>query len=209
VAEREVTLETTDNASTIEVFVRDPDRSTCGETWQGQRSRAWWDRRRHEVAYDLTIRAPRATRVRLCTINGGDVVVDGTTGDFDVSNVNGRITMENMGGAGRATTVNGPVTVVFGAAPKSDSLFKTVNGDVAVTFPSDLKADLNMKTMHGGLFTDFDVEVVPPKPSTGERRGSRFVYRTNRFTTARVGGGGPELTFETLNGDVRLLRRAK
>jgi len=33
-----------------------------------------------------------------------------------------------------------------------------------------------------------------------------FVYRSNEFTTLRVGRGGPELTFDAFNGDVRVLR---
>jgi hypothetical protein len=42
-----------------------------------------------------------------------------------------------------------------------------------------------------------------------ERRDGRFVYRSNQFTLVRAGGGGPELTFETFNGNVRVLRAAR
>jgi DUF4097 and DUF4098 domain-containing protein YvlB len=207
-AQREVVLDTVDNATTIEISVRELDRALCGESGI-ERSRAWWDRRRYEVTYDVTIRVPKATRLRLCTINGQEIHVGGTSGDFDITNVNGPIAMKNVRGSGRAATVNGRVTASFDEAPQTASLFKTVNGDVTVTFPAALSADLKMKTFNGGLFTDFDVELLPQRTTTAERQGGKFVYRSNRFTSVRVRRGGPELTFESLNGDVRVLRSAK
>jgi hypothetical protein len=60
--------------------------------------------------------------------------------------------------------------------------------------------------MNGGLFTDFETTALPQTAATAERRGNRFVYRSNRTVSVRVGSGGPELSFETLNGDVRVLQ---
>ncbi len=205
-AERDVVLQTSDSAATIEAVVHDSGRPACArdirEGWP-----AWWDRPRHNVRFDFTIRVPRDSRLRLCTISGGEVRVEGTAGDFDIENVNGRITLERMRGSGRAVTVNGRVTASFAEPPRDASLFKTVNGQIVATFPSGLSADLRMKTFNGGLFTDFDGEVQKTMP-IAERRGGKFVYRSNRFTTVRVGRGGPELTFDTFNGDVRVLRAA-
>jgi DUF4097 and DUF4098 domain-containing protein YvlB len=159
------------------------------------------------VKYDFTIRMPRDAALRLCTINDGDVTVTGTQGDFDVSNVNGSIEMKNVAGSGRAHTVNGPVTVTFTANPKQDTSFKTVNGNVDIRFRDGLAANFAMKTMNGGLFTDFDVQSMPAAaPPTGERRDGKFVYRLNEYTRVRVGSGGPEIKFETLNGNVRARR---
>jgi len=159
------------------------------------------------VQFDFTVRMPRNAALRLCTINGGDVMVSGTQGDFDVSNVNGLIDMRQVAGSGRAHTVNGPVTVTFTANPKQPSSFKTVNGNVDILFLDGLSADLSMKTFNGGLFTDFDVQpLANTVAAAGERRNGRFVYRANEFTRVRVGGGGPQITFETLNGNVRARR---
>ena len=149
-------------------------------------------------------------RVRLCTINGETVEMTGVAGDFDVTNVNGAISLSGLRGSGSATTVNGAVKASFTSAPREPSLFKTVNGDVTVSFPGDLSANLRLKTFHGGLFTDFDVETLVQQPDTaGERRGTRVVYRSNRYTLVRAGQGGPEMTLETLNGDVRVLRASR
>ena len=204
-AQRDVRLDFRDGAPRVEAIVTDRRGHICGEPWRDDGQR--WDRARYDVRFDFTIRMPRDAALRLCTINGGDVIVSGTRGDFDVSNVNGLIEMHEVAGSGRAHTVNGPVTVTFTANPKQTTSFKTVNGNVDVSFPDGLAADFAMKTFNGGLFTDFDARPLAGKvEAAGERRNGRFVYRANEFTRVRVGNGGPEITFETLNGNVRARR---
>ena len=205
-AERNVTLDTKEDGSTIEAVVRENGRAACGESGDN-RSPAWWDRRRYEVSVDLTIHVPAGTRIRLCTVNSHDVRVDGTSGDFDVQNVNGSIVLDNVRGSGRVTTVNGRVEASFAEAPRAESLFKTVNGEIAVTLPAATSANLRLKTQHGGVYTDFDVvpEPVQAMPSK-ELRNGRYVYRFDGYSAVRIGQGGPQLTFETLNGDVRVRR---
>ena len=143
-------------------------------------------------------------------MNGGTVTVSGITGDFDVSNVNGTITISDMAGSGRVTTVNGRIDADFAASPRNESQFKTVNGTISATFPRDLAADLHLKTFNGGLFTDFDTTPLPVAAERVERsERPRYVYRRRGFTNVRVGAGGPVLTFDTLNGDVRIQRAAR
>jgi DUF4097 and DUF4098 domain-containing protein YvlB len=208
-AQKNVTIEGREEGTNITIAVRDAGTPTCGE--QGDwRQPAWWDRRRYDAEATLTIQVPRDVRVRLCTVNGGEAVLDGTQGDFDVSNVNGRIVLKGMRGSGRASTVNGTIDAAFDAAPRAESLFKTVNGDIAVTLPRDLAADLRVKTFRGGIYTDFETVEQPAEREPSRRPGQpRFVYRRRGFTDYRVGKGGPELTFETLNGDVRIQRGAR
>ncbi len=204
-AQRDVRLDFRDGAPRVEATVTDRRGHVCGEPWSGDGQR--WERVRYEVRFDFTIRVPRDAALRLCTINGGDVIVSGTRGDFDVDNVNGDIEMRNVAGSGSAHTVNGPVTVTFTANPTQPSSFKTVNGNVDVSFPQGLAADFAMKTFNGGLFTDFDAQpLANPVAAAAERRNGRFVYRANEFTRVRVGNGGPEIAFETLNGNVRARR---
>jgi hypothetical protein len=203
-AQRDVRLDFKDGGPRVEATVTDRSGHVCGEPWNDREPRR--DHVHYEVRFDFTIRMPRNASLRLCTINGGDVVVNGTQGDFDVTNVNGLIDMRQVAGSGRAHTVNGPVTVTFIANPQQPSSFKTVNGNVDVLFLDGLAADFSMKTFNGGLFTDFDVQPLPSGAAAGERRDGRFVYRGNEFTRVRVGRGGPQITFETLNGNVRARR---
>jgi hypothetical protein len=39
-----------------------------------------------------------------------------------------------------------------------------------------------------------------------EKRGMRYVYRRNRAYSVRVGKGGPEFSFDTLNGSIYVLK---
>jgi len=202
----EVRLDTTDNAATVGAVARYRGGQTCGD--QHPHSGREWPRA--EVRYDFKIRVPRATRVTLCTINRGDVSVKGTRADFEVRSVNGRIDLVDMGGSGEATTVNGAITGSFIAAPRTDSVFRTVNGNLVLTMPAAFSADLNMKTFNGGLYTDFDTKPRAVQTlATPQRRDGKFLYETNSFASVRAGNGGPVLTLETLNGDVRILRGAR
>jgi hypothetical protein len=36
-----------------------------------------------------------------------------------------------------------------------------------------------------------------------------YEYRSDDFVTVRAGSGGPELTFESFNGNVRVLRASR
>jgi DUF4097 and DUF4098 domain-containing protein YvlB len=206
---QDVKIEAEARGDTVAVTVRDDGRNTCGdENWQ--RGPAWWDRRHYSTSTDLTLQVPRDVRVRLCTVNGGTLTVTGITGDFDVSNVNGKVILTEAGGSGRATTVNGDIDASFTAAPKAESMFKTVNGTIAVTFPRSLSADLSLKTFNGGLFTDFETTPLPTEAERVERSGRpKYVYRQRGATKVRVGSGGPVVRFETLNGDVRITRGSR
>ncbi|HEV8395954.1 MAG TPA: hypothetical protein VGQ37_16855 [Vicinamibacterales bacterium] len=204
-----VKFDAEEKGSTVAITLRDDGENTCGEQ-EWHRGPAWWDRRRYSSATELTIQAPRDVRVRLCTVNGDTVTVTNVTGDFDVSNVNGKVALSGMGGSGSATTVNGGIAASFAASPRGESRFKTVNGTIEATFPRDFAADLQLKTFNGGLFTDFDTQTLPVEPERAERAGRpRYVYRQRGFTKVRVGAGGPLLTFDTLNGDVRILRAVR
>ena len=206
---KDIVLDTKEQGALVTIAARIGEQPACGESgdWRGP---AWWDRRRYDAAVILTVQVPRDVRVRLCTVNGEEVTVSSVDGAFDVSNVNGRIRLEAMRGSGRATTVNGSVEASFAAAPRDESLFKTVNGAIAVTFPRNLAADLRLKTFNGEVYTDFDTTALPVAPEPSRRAGlPRNVYRTRGFTNVRVGAGGPALTFDTLNGDVRILRAGR
>jgi hypothetical protein len=50
---------------------------------------------------------------------------------------------------------------------------------------------------------------LPQPIAVPERRDGGFVYRSNGFTLVRAGRGGPELTFDTFNGSVRVIRFAR
>jgi DUF4097 and DUF4098 domain-containing protein YvlB len=144
---------------------------------------------------------PARLRMTLKTVNDGDIDVGNITGDFDVHNVNGDINMKEVAGSGRVSTVNGDVAVSFRKNPAGECSFKTVNGEVDVEFPEPVSAALRLKTMNGDVYTDFPVKHVAEKASFTEKRGKK-VYKSGDSFVVEAGEGGPELTFDTLNGDI-------
>jgi len=160
-------------------------RCRCDEQMGG---RGRWDDLPYHVETRLELRVPRAMALRVCTVNG-------------------RVTTTDLRAAARVSTVNGAVEATFQDRPATASSFRTVNGSVVVSFPASLSADLRLKTLNGGLFTDFETTVLPSAPAVAERRNGKFVYRSDRSAHVRVGRGGPEFEFETVNGDVRVLKR--
>jgi hypothetical protein len=206
-AQRDVVLDVADGGSTIKAVVRYIDDEACGDEGEHRRHyRNWPD---YDVRYDFTIKVPRDTRLVLCTINDGRLNVQGTRADFVLHSVNGPIDMADMGGSGEAITVNGAVQGSFSAPPRKDSVFRTVNGSIVLTLPPSFAADLKMKTFNGGLYTDFDAQPTAEKQIIApEKEGRRTVYQVNQFAMVRIGKGGPEMTLDTLNGDVRILRGA-
>ena len=164
-------------------------------------------RRFYSVTYDIDVQVPHGARTVLSTVNGGDIRVDGTA-DFDVSNVNGGIAMNGISGAGDAHTVNGPITIHFAKNPSSPCDFKSINGEMDAYFPGELSADLAFKTFNGQIYSDFDVQPRAVQTSQTERQGGKFkfVYRSNGVRGGRTGKGGPEMTFDAFNGNIRLHR---
>jgi hypothetical protein len=211
-ARKEVTLDVKEEPSSISLYVDGPFRDCdCDRAESGRRRRdgSRWRDRQYEVRYDFVLKVPRRVGLTLSTVNRGDIKIEGTTGDFAVTNVNGGIEMLDIAGSGRVGTINKDVRIVFRTNPAGPSSFKTLNGDVVVSFQPPLSADLRMKTFNGGMYTDFDTTALPSLTPVSERKGGKFVYKSDRSAGVRVGGGGPELRFETLNGDIRILQRRK
>jgi DUF4097 and DUF4098 domain-containing protein YvlB len=99
--------------------------------------------------------------------------------------------------------LNGKVKVTYSRNPSKATDFRTLNGTVDVYFQNGLDADLHFKKLNGGIYTDFELTMLPQKGSSSGSDG-RWVYRSNREIAGRAGKGGPELSFETLNGSIRL-----
>lgn len=204
-ARKEVKLDISDDKGTVRLYVDGPFRCKCDEGFRYREDR----RLGYRVSYDFEVKVPREISIFLKTINEGKIAVDGVYGGFELENVNGGIEMLEAAGSGRVHTVNGPVKVVFRKNPASESSFRTVNGPVELHFQPDLAADLRMKIFNGGFYTDFPVTALPQRAMTSERRDGKLVYRADRYTSVRVGNGGPEIRLEGFNGDIRILKREK
>jgi hypothetical protein len=198
-AKKEVTLDVTQEEGALKLYVNGPFRCQCDDCRHSR------DDEGYRVKMDFNVHVPRDIDIKVKTVNEGRVKVSNVNGSFVVRNVNGDIEMDNMAGSGTARTVNGPVIVSFRQNPRENSEFKTVNGNVELRFAHDLSADFRFKTFNGGIYSDFPVTALPVHAIQAEHKGGKVVYRADRFTSARVNAGGPEIQIENLNGDIRIL----
>jgi len=203
-AREDVTLDINEQRDRIEVVVEAPWRSR----WGGMHDRGY-RYYGYTVSYDFELKVPRTTGLYLRTVNDGDIEVTDVEGEFEVGNVNGDVTMTNVAGSGKVGTVNGSLEVSFRKNPSNNCSFRTVNGKVDVTFQESLSADLVLRTFNGKAYTDFDFAPADrPKLRKEEKRG-RKLFRLGDDYTVRVGEGGPQLAFDTLNGNINIKKYSK
>jgi DUF4097 and DUF4098 domain-containing protein YvlB len=198
-ARKDVTLDITQQADALKLYVNGPFRCDCHDC---SRSREFEG---YIVKMDFQVQVPRDIDIKIKTVNDGRVSVRDINGSFLVRNVNGDIQIRNIAGSGTARTVNGPVKVSFRQNPREASDFQTVNGGIELAFARDLSADFRFKTFNGGIYSDFPVTALPVQGMQEEHHGSKVIFRADRYTGARINAGGPQIKVENLNGDIRIL----
>lgn len=200
-AKRDVKLDVNERDGIAQLYVNGPDRGNGHSSdYHGFHSHDWHDD--YEVEYNFEIRVPRGTELRLQTVNG-EVKTDQTSGRFAIHGINGPVTMKAMAGSGNVNVVNGQVDVTFRESPNGACEFRSVNGAIETTFPPNLAADIHVTTLNGTAYTDFDATALANGATTQKSNG-RFVYKPDRLSRLRIGSGGPELRFQTVNGDIRI-----
>jgi hypothetical protein len=197
-AKRDVKLDVSQQGNYVRLYEDGPFRDQNGTNFRGDRYYGY------NVNFDYELQVPYGTELILKTINHGDVSIENTTANFEVRNINGAISLDRVSGSGSVNTINGPVTVHFAKNPAEISSFKTLNGQVDIWFQPGLSADLRFKTFNGHIYTDFDVTALPVPAGQTENKNGLFVYKSDRNSMGRVGRGGPELSFDAFNGNIRL-----
>lgn len=198
-ARKEVTLDITQQAEALKLYVNGPFRCDCHDCGRSREFEGYI------VKMDFVVAVPRDIDIKIKTVNEGHVAVRDINGSFLVRNVNGDIQIRNIAGSGTARTVNGPVKVSFRQNPREASDFETVNGAVELQFARDLSADFRFKTFNGGIYSDFPVTALPVQGMKEEHHGAKVIFRADRYTGARINAGGPQIKVENLNGDIRIL----
>ena len=123
---------------------------------------------------------------------------------MEISNTNGAITLNNIGGSVIADALNRDIVVTFEAIDSGAPMaFTSLNGNLDVTFPSSVKATIKARTENGNVYTDFEM-VQRTTSNVKENRNSKGVYKVNvdKWILGEINGGGPEMLFKTLNGNV-------
>jgi len=162
---------------------------------------------------DLVVQVPVNTSLKLSCINGGDIVVDRISGEIEVNNTNGGVKLTNVSGSVIAHALNKDVVVKLNQiTPDKSMAFTSLNGNIDVTLPADTKARVKMKTDNGEIYTDFDIKLdasgSKPIVEDGRANHGKYKVRVDHAMYGTINGGGPDLRFETFNGNV-YIRKAK
>jgi DUF4097 and DUF4098 domain-containing protein YvlB len=156
---------------------------------------------------NVVVRVPRETTVKLQCLNGGEIRVTGVLGDLELDNTNGGVSVTNVSGSVIAHSLNGKVLVTLDrVTPNKPMSFSSLNGDVDVTFPADTRATLRMRSDNGEIYSDFEVKLQPnaslPMVEDSRSRGGKYKVKLNKSTVGTINGGGPDITFKTMNGNI-------
>lgn len=155
---------------------------------------------------NFLIKVPENFSLDLRATNNGNINVEGVRGEMEISNLNGAITLTNIGGSVIADALNKDIVVTFTKGyEKSPMAFTSLNGDLDITFPNNLAANIKAKTDQGEIYTDYEMKMTRDV-SKDEKKSSSGVYKVtvDKWVTGTINGGGAELLFKTMNGDIMI-----
>ncbi len=162
-------------------------------------------------AVDLDLKIPQDVKLKIGTVNDGEIYVENVTGELEATNVNDKITLSNISGSVVANTVNGDIIATFVKLDANAPMaFSTLNGDVKVTLPADTKANLKLKSDHGDIFSDFDV-VIDKTPGKIDKISTPGMYKIKKddWVYGKINGGGAEMLMKNMEGNIYVKKAAK
>ncbi|HEY3441720.1 MAG TPA: hypothetical protein VGK29_13235 [Paludibaculum sp.] len=155
---------------------------------------SWGGNQKWSVSYEVFV--PKKIDLKLDTVNGGINVAD-VRGNMKFQTVNGGVTLARVAGMVKGETVNGGVNVdLAGNTWEGEGLeLETVNGGVTVAVPAAYSASFHAGTVNGGMNSDFEGATIEGKHGP-------------KKMDLKLGGGGPTVKLETVNGGVKIRRKA-
>lgn len=160
--------------------------------------------KKQNKSMNFLIKVPENFSLDLRATNNGNIEVKGVKGEMEISNLNGAITLIDIGGSVIADALNKDIVVTFTKGyEKSPMAFTSLNGDLDVTFPNDLEANIKAKTDYGEIYTDYEMKLTRDVSENQVKSGSK-VYKVtvDKWVTGTINGGGEDLLFKTMNGDI-------
>jgi hypothetical protein len=163
----------------------------------------------NETVY-LTLKIPQDVKLKLSTVNDGDITVNNIKGELEINNVNGAITLNNISGSVVASTINGDVITTFTTVDsKAPMAFSSLNGNVDVTFPASAQYNIKLKSDRGEIYTDFDMAIDKTESKVSNTNHSgMYELKKDDWITGKINGGGPEVMMKNMEGNI-YIRKAK
>ena len=147
-----------------------------------------------DVDVEFEVRVPAGVEFQGNMVSG-EINVRDLRSEVDVSTVSGDIFVSSSKMVW-ANSVSGDIEVEMGSFEGDEMEFSTVSGDITLWLPEDFGANIDFNSLSGDLSSDFDLTVR-------SRRNRRWVGTDVEGT---IGGGGRDLSLNTVSGDVELRR---
>jgi DUF4097 and DUF4098 domain-containing protein YvlB len=143
------------------------------------------------VSYEIFV--PRNADLGLKAHNGGISIAD-VRGNIQFETTNGGVNLKNLAGNVEGNTKNGGLNITLSGnrwdGTKLDA--RTTNGGVNISMPTNYSAHFETATVNGHVNANFEQTV----------HGN--LNDVNKRMNIDVGGGGPTIHVETINGGVNL-----
>lgn len=153
-----------------------------------------------DARIDFVVRVPAGVHLAASTV-AGDIVANGLRSRVDAASVSGDVRVSTSESA-RAATVSGDVDATFGETD-GDVEFASVSGDVVVRLAGNVGAEVEAQTLSGDIQSDFGLRVRGNGDDDDDRG---FNIQIGKQMSGTIGRGGPELSVNTVSGNIRLLR---
>jgi hypothetical protein len=144
------------------------------------------------VSYEIFV--PRQGDLTLKAHNGGISISD-VRGNIQFDTMNGGVNLKRLAGTVEGKTMNGGLQIELAGSrwdgTKLDA--RTTNGGVNISMPENYSAHFETSTVNGSLNLGIPVTVH------GE---------ISKSVTTEIGGGGPTIHVETMNGGVNVKKLA-
>ncbi len=172
-------------------------------------SRKHKQRKAYKYHMDITVKIPQNTNIKVSTINNGDISITGIDAQtLNVNNINGAINMVDVAGQTTVNAINKDINISYRNNPTADSSFESINGDLNISFAGQPNAEVVYRTVHGELYIAYEVSMLAPEVKrTVEQKKHGIQYKLDAESRLKIGSGGPEYRFQTLNGDIKIQRQ--
>ncbi len=152
----------------------------------------------NNAVVDYAIQVPRHARLANISSVNGRVVIDDVGGDIEASAVNGEMQVHDAAGSLKLSTVNGRIVAELVSLGGSQSVsFSSVNGQIEATLPADANAEVSASPVNGGLTSDFPALVVQKE------------FPVSKKLKGTLGNGGASVKASTVNGGISFRKGAE
>jgi DUF4097 and DUF4098 domain-containing protein YvlB len=147
------------------------------------------------VSYEVWV--PMSSNLKLEAHNGS-LSVRNVHGEIRFTTVNGSVHLSEIGGDVDGTTTNGSLAIdLSGSAWNGRGLnAQTTNGSIHLNMPDNYGAQIEVATVNGKVRSDFPITM------------GGDVGNATRNVSITLGSGGPPVEVKTTNGSVHIGRRA-